>query len=1086
MNLNICKYFFKRCSAKGRIMMLISALITAVLLLSYGNTPLSVYSADTQDTSAVLDPFAEGASYSSIMYNNTNGLPTSEANAIVQTSEGFIWIGSYGGLVRYDGNNFERMDSSLGFSGIISLFVDSHNRLWIGSNDSGLAMLDKDVLLHWGVDEGLKSLSVNCIEEDITGRIYVGTKNGILMADNDFKLHPLTNDLIKDICVEKMNLGEDGLIYCLSKDMDLFTLKDGEVVSFCSIKNSTDISGVKCILPDNKNPGFVYLGTEFFGIFYCEFKNGSIKNINEIYVDPLYSLEGMYYIDDKLWICGTNGIGTLENNEVRVLDNLPMNNKISSIMADNEGNLWITSTRQGVLKITPNRFTDIYNRYNLKSSVVNSTCMYNGKLYIATDTGLEIIDENGPLSTTEDDITEDEDIQQSNDDSEYENYSERELIRIMSDERIRSLIRDSKNRLWLSVWTSFGLYCYDNGKLRSYSVNDGLPSSRVRTVYEKKDGSIIVATSGGLAVIENDKVTKKFTEEDGLENTEILTVAEDADGEILAGSDGGGLYIIGNDSVRTLRTNDGLSSETILRLKPDYKRNIIWIITSNSISYMSPDHSITVIKDFPYSNNFDLVQNKDDNMWVLSSNGIYVVPTETMLKNEKIEAAHYSILNGLPCVATANSYSGSSDDGDLYIAGNTGVVKVNIESEYKTRTDYKVAVPYIDIDGERMFPDKNGNFTVPADIQKLTIHAFVFNYSLVNPQVSYCLDGFSDKFTTVDSDELDPIDYTNLFGGEYKFIINVTDPLGKSVKTMTVKIKKEKAFYEMLWFYILIGAALSMIIGIAVHIFIDKKIKRLKKKHKEEVEKERLVTELQTASKIQSGMLPREFPPFPDRSEFDIFASMDPAKEVGGDFYDFFLVDDDHLCIEIADVSGKGVPAALFMMSAKIIIANYAKMGKTPAEILTLTNKTICANNQEDMFVTVWIGILEISTGKLTAANAGHEYPVLMQPNGNFELYKDKHGFVIGGMNGVRYKQYEIQLEPGAKLFVYTDGVPEATNSENQLFGTERMIEALNERKGSSPQALLKNVRWTVDGFVKNAEQFDDLTMLCIEYRGES
>ncbi len=249
-------------------------------------------------------------------------------------------------------------------------------------------------------------------------------------------------------------------------------------------------------------------------------------------------------------------------------------------------------------------------------------------------------------------------------------------------------------------------------------------------------------------------------------------------------------------------------------------------------------------------------------------------------------------------------------------------------------------------------------------------------------------------------------------------------------------------------------------------------------------EKERIGAELSLATDIQAAMLPHIFPAFPDRPDFDIFASMDPAKEVGGDFYDYFLIDDDHLCMVIADVSGKGVPAALFMMASKIILQSVAMLGNSPAEILARTNEAICSNNEAQMFVTVWLGILELSTGRLVAANAGHEFPVLKLPNGDFELYKDRHGFVIGGMEGVRYREYEIQMEPGAKLFVYTDGVPEATDADKELFGTGRMLDALNADKSAAPVQVLKNVRRAVDGFVKDAEQFDDLTMLCLEYRG--
>ena len=250
-------------------------------------------------------------------------------------------------------------------------------------------------------------------------------------------------------------------------------------------------------------------------------------------------------------------------------------------------------------------------------------------------------------------------------------------------------------------------------------------------------------------------------------------------------------------------------------------------------------------------------------------------------------------------------------------------------------------------------------------------------------------------------------------------------------------------------------------------------------------EKERIGTELALATRLQEAFLPSSFPAFPERGEFDIYASMDPAKEVGGDFYDFYLIDEDHLCVTIADVSGKGIPAALFMMVSKIILQSCAMLGQSAGEALMKTNEAICSNNKENMFVTVWIGILEISTGRLTCANAGHEYPAIMRRGCAFELMKDKHGVVIGAMGGAKYKEYELTLSPGDKLFVYTDGVPEAADANNEMFGTGRMLTALNAESEAGPARVLENVRAAVDGFVKDAEQFDDLTMLCLEYRGK-
>ena len=251
-------------------------------------------------------------------------------------------------------------------------------------------------------------------------------------------------------------------------------------------------------------------------------------------------------------------------------------------------------------------------------------------------------------------------------------------------------------------------------------------------------------------------------------------------------------------------------------------------------------------------------------------------------------------------------------------------------------------------------------------------------------------------------------------------------------------------------------------------------------------EKERISTELSVATRIQTSMLPCIFPPFSNRTEFDIYATMTPAKEVGGDFYDFFLVDDDHLALVIADVSGKGIPAALFMVITKVLLKNSAQSGKEPKDILEEVNNQLCANNSIDMFVTVWMGILEISTGTLTCANAGHEYPTLRRADGTFEMLKDPHGLVLACMNDSRYKNYELQMYPGDTLFVYTDGVTEATTADNQLFGTQRMLDSLNRDPDAQLYELLSRMKQDIDSFVGEAPQFDDITMLAFRYLGNT
>ncbi len=249
-------------------------------------------------------------------------------------------------------------------------------------------------------------------------------------------------------------------------------------------------------------------------------------------------------------------------------------------------------------------------------------------------------------------------------------------------------------------------------------------------------------------------------------------------------------------------------------------------------------------------------------------------------------------------------------------------------------------------------------------------------------------------------------------------------------------------------------------------------------------EKERIGAELSIAAQIQADMLPRIFPPFPDRKEFEIFATMTPAKEVGGDFYDFFLVDENHLGLVIADVSGKGVPAALFMMIAKTLIKNRTQMGGGPAEILNDVNEQLCEGNDAELFVTVWFAILDLTTGKGLAANAGHEHPALRRAGGEYKLAIYRHSTALAIMEGIRFREHEFELHPGDSLFVYTDGVTEATNARNELFGNKRMLLALNENPNANPETLLRTVRKHIDGFVGNAPQFDDITMLGLRYFG--
>lgn len=489
------------------------------------------------------------------------------------------------------------------------------------------------------------------------------------------------------------------------------------------------------------------------------------------------------------------------------------------------------------MKIVPNQFTDIFNKYELPEGVVYTTCEYNGELYIGTKNNGLIVISGGdvqsyvPVSKV---IT-----------SAGTETGSKNLLKLLEDCKIRSIIEDSQGRLWMSTFSDYGLLVYDGSTLTSIAAADGLPSDRVRTVHECSDGTMIVCCTGGLAVLDEEyNVTKVYGDKDGFTNTEVLTADQMDNGDIVVGTDGGGIFVITDSGVKALNVdNAGLTSDVVMRVKKDTSRDIMWIVTSNSIEYMDSDYNVTEVSNFPYLNNFDIYQNTKDELWVLSSNGIYVAKASDMLSGEEFNYEYYGIYNGLPGISTSNSYSELTEDGYLFMAGTSTVTKVNIEASFENVSELKAAVPFVEADGVYIYPDDNGNFTIPANTQKLTIYSYVFNYALVNPNVTYQLKGFDTQAVTVPRSELKPVDYTNLAGGKYYFEMGIVDPQSGETKTILVQITKQKHIYEELWFMCAMLLFLAWAVYATVRHIIDKRTAKLQAKNREQKKLIREITE---------------------------------------------------------------------------------------------------------------------------------------------------------------------------------------------------------------------------------------------------
>ena len=993
--------------------------------------------------------------WSYVLYNNNNGMPFSEANALQQTEDGFIYVGCYGGLLRFDGEKFYRYEDNR-LNNVVCLYADSRDRLFIGTNSNGFGILEKGSFTFYGKEEGLNSKYVRAFLEDDKGNVLIGTSEGLYYLTPENEVHMLSDaNLEKSIIVNLYSDGR-GRSYGLTKNSEVFILENLAVTSWFD-RGVIVTNNITCIYPDPERSGFLYLGLDTGEVLRCNpttHRNGILR----LSTSELININCLLYRNGKLWITSDRGIGIVdeEGNFVRP-DRMQRRESVQFIMSDREGNIWAASDRLGVIKISPSIFSNINSLANLPSIVVNTTFIKNNILYIGSDTGLICLD------------------------SEY-NQVETPVSDLLKDERIRCIKEDSTGRVWFCTWSQ-GLICMaEDGGITAYSKEDGFFSNSVREIFEMSDGTIAISVKGGLYLWRDGKIVQGFEAEDGLPTPQILCMCEYAPGKLLIGSDGNGIHVVEDGQIKAFAQAESLCYDVILRINKKEDPESFWILTANAL-YVLHDEELTLVPDIPNLHNYDIFFDKEDNAWILAADGIYIGKASDMLAGKKIRYTHYDYKSGLPYIVTPHCRNYITDDGILYMAGNDGIVQILVDQAMEDDSTAQLTVTAIDVDDESVYFEPGEKVVLPSATKKIEIHAFALSYSLNEPVVSCKLEGFDDKESISNRSSLPSLIYTNLKGGSYNFRFAQIDPAtGNIINEIDVPIVKEKAFYERAVFWILVAGAIAGIIMLCLKLYLKKKSREMEA----EKEQHRIRTELSLAGQIQASVLPTKFPAFPERTEFDLYASMDPAKEVGGDFYDFFLIDEDHLALLIADVSGKGMGAALFMMAAKNVLKTTAMAGrdKSPGEILGIVNDKLCEDNKADMFVTVWLGILTISTGSLITANAGHEYPAFLREGAGYQLLKSKHGMPLGSMEGIAYKNTEWTLKKGEGLFVYTDGVPEANNAAEEFFGNERMLAALNQHAGESPKEVLKGLRSAVDSFVGDNPQFDDLTMLALTYNG--
>ena len=734
----------------------------------------------------------EGVGYTAKIYDASNGLPTSDAMFLLGSRKGYVYIGGYSGVIKYDGSEFERLDTNTGLTSARGFMEDSSGRIWVGTNDNGVVVIDGEKSTHITYKDGLTSSSIRIFAEDTNGNVIIGTTDGLCYADKDLKIHAVKVDNLSGKRILKLDKNPDGKIYGQSSDGIIFSVEN---CSLSKVYTSDELGTGKIttILSDPYNSGKVYLGTDTGNIYYGDF-GSKAKNMECISVEPLKSVHWLNYDCGRIWVSSTSEVGYLdENSKFCEVKNLPINSGIEMLTSDYQGNLWLASSVQGVMKIVTNNFSDITENIFPEELVVNAVYFKNDRFYIGTDEGLVILAKDG-------------------------NIIDNDIAGYFGTSRIRCITEDRSGNLWIATYTNdLGLVCIkSDGTLKAYNKENGMADNQVRSICIAKDGSILAGTNGGMTVIRDENIIRNYTSRDGISNTVFITVADGYDGSYLAGSDGDGIYIIKDGEIKRYGRDDGLTSDVILKIKQDDKNGVCWIITSNSVEFLE-NGKINEVKTFPYKNNYDIYFDDDNNAWILSSYGVYCVKTEDLLNDTVEEYSLYTIENGLPYAITSNSYSAKDEDGNLYIAGRKGVIKVNINNFYQENEEILFDVKSVYCDNEIVYPDKDGVYVIPAFVNRVQISASVMDYSMMNPMVRMYLEGGPDEGITTKRSALTPLEYTNLEYGDYTLhieIINTTT--GQVLQGSTFKISKNARPQELLIVRILLIALIAGIVGIIV------------------------------------------------------------------------------------------------------------------------------------------------------------------------------------------------------------------------------------------------------------------------------
>ncbi len=728
----------------------------------------------------------EEGEYIQIYYDDA-GLLSNEANVIEHTENGYIWVGSYGGLARYDSHSFvtygDDHDSIMNGVSVRTLYEDSKGRLWIGSNEKGVYLHENGEFRFIDTSAAKITRSIRAFTEG-EGGIYVATTGGIaFISDDGFQVKAVDVEGISKSTIADMQTDSQGRVWIIDTD-SVTVLSHGKTILN---RQLSDVTKNDCNCISEISDGTLMIGTSGSEVIRVtenadnfEFKKVGIKNSQTVNC----ILEDMF---GRIWICSDDGLGYFKDGKFITTHGVKFAS-IEYIEEDYEGNLWLASSREGVMELVRGKFNNKTLLRELDGATVNATMYYENYIFAATDTGLAVLD---PVS--------------------FEAVDHK-MSEMLDDIRIRGLFVDSKGYLWITTYQKYGVVRYKDGKYVSINTSKGLASDKTRVAMELNSGDIAISSGGGVSIIRGTEVIKTYTEKDGFENPVILCMCQDKEGNMYFGSDGNGIYRVGTDGkIKAYTTADGLGSDVILNLKYDETTDSVWISTGSNLAIWNEKEGIKNLSDFNVGTGsiFDIVF-AEDKVWILRNTSV-VIATRDMILNGA-PPSDYIVLgrkDGLTDI-TSNSRHYLGEDGTLYLATSDGIYTINTAKIYANDTPPQAVINSITVDGKVY--ENPDSLSVGASAKRITIEFSALNYSTGSCMIEYQLIGSDDEPILINGDKTITRDYTNLRGGNYTFRVSVTNPAGITTKNaIDIRIEKQKAFYENIFFIIgmiLLGIAL--------------------------------------------------------------------------------------------------------------------------------------------------------------------------------------------------------------------------------------------------------------------------------------